>query len=92
MKKNLIYILGIIVALLILFSGWFGELKAIESGSREGLMFNSNNEIRRSVINAVYRFARYTDIIQQTATKTETGYVAIEYVPKGEHDYGLTNE
>ena len=91
MKKNLVYILGVIVALLILFSGWCGKLKAVESGSKEVLMFINNNDIRRSAVKTGYRFAKQSDI-QQTATKTVTSYLAIGSVPDKEHDYDLTTE
>ena len=60
MKKKLIYILGIIVALLILFSGLPTEMNAIKSGSREALMFITN-EIK-STVQTRYRFAKQSDI------------------------------
>ena len=86
MKKNLIYILGIIVALLILFSEWSGELNAIESGSSEVLMFNNNVPERYSVMTG-YRFAKQDKIQQQTASKNNINYLAIEYVPGRERDW-----
>ena len=84
MKKKLIYILGIIVALLILFSGLSTEMNAIKSGSREALMFITN-EIK-STVQTRYRFAKQSDIQHQTATENNTGYLAIEYVSEEEHD------
>ncbi|MCG8322353.1 MAG: hypothetical protein MI921_22845 [Cytophagales bacterium] len=61
MKKKLIDMLGIIIALLILLTGWLGALKAMKSAIREVLMFY--NELKCQV-QTRYRFARHANIRQ----------------------------
>lgn len=70
--------LGIIIALLILLTGWLGALKAMKSASGEVLMFY--NELKCQV-QTRHSFARHANIRQQTATTDNTSYLAKEDVP-----------